>query len=35
MMTERERIIAALDLQEMDRPAAASLTLMTTDMYKE
>ena len=33
MTTQREIMCAALDLQEMDRPAVASLTLMTQDMF--
>ena len=33
MTTQREIMCAALDLQEMERPAVASLTLMTQDMF--
>lgn len=33
MATQREIMCAALDLQEQDRPAVASLTLMTQDMF--
>ena len=34
-MNERERLKAALYLEDQDRPVAGALTLLTEDMYKE